>query len=97
MVVSAGGDLTGGDTLDAEKIWQESGQDYGVQKEFYWELAELLTGALEWAQERCPLFPKLSLDDWKETDYGWRAERNGVMLRLDPEDGLVVVADPFGA
>lgn len=84
--------------LDTKAIWERSGQDYGAQKEIYWKLAEMLTDALAWARETLPEagFPELELEDWTETDFGWRAERGGVFFRLDPEDGLAVEADPFG-
>jgi hypothetical protein len=96
MVVSAGGELTGYETLDHNKIWEHSREDYGERKQFFWHLAELLSDTLSWARELCPLLPEVNLEDWRETDYGWRAERDGVMLRID-HDGLVVVADdPFG-
>lgn len=99
MILRAGPDgLSAHDTLDKERIWQWSGESYGSQKEIYWNLAELLTDALAWAREIRPDagFPELEPSVCRETDFGWLAEKDAFLVRLDPEDGLVVVADPFG-
>jgi len=97
MVVSVGSTgLSGYEDLDYDKIWEYSREDYGERKQFFWHLAELLTDALSWARDLCPLLPEIAIEDWQETDYGWRAERNGVMFRLDHDGLVVVVDDPFG-
>ncbi len=100
MILRAGPDgLSAHDTLDKERIWQWSGESYGSQKEIYWNLAELLIYALAWAREIRPDagFPELEPSDWRETDFGWLIEKDGLLMRLDPEDGLTVVTDPFGS
>lgn len=100
MVLRVGPDgASGGHSLNLANVWKDwAGEDYGVQKEIYWQLAGLLMDALTWVRKVCPEagFPELEPSDWRETDFGWLAEKDGLFVRLDPEDGLAVWEDPFG-
>jgi hypothetical protein len=99
LVVRATPDgVSGWSNFDRECVWEDwAREDYGFQKEIYWHLAELLTDALKWVRERFPEagFPEMEHSDWQETDFGWLAKRDGILIRLDPEEGLVVATDPF--